>query len=157
MYIPIRQQIRYTRTGKQYRQRRRQQFGVGGARFKCTHAHDTQIARYAIKGVGQLSAHACTCMHIRCSNTHSVVIAPIYWGGEAPLLEYWGGNRPPCPPSAAAPAGKLWQPGRKLRNSISRTRLSPVWFKCKGHMPARGESLLVLHVSPQNYTCMHYI
>ena len=30
-----------------------------------------------------------------------VVLAPIFLGGEAPLLEYSGGNRPP---SAAAPA-----------------------------------------------------
>ena len=37
-----------------------------------------------------------------CSNTHFVVIVPIYFIGRArrPLLEYWGagGDRPPCPP-----------------------------------------------------------
>ena len=40
------------------------------------------------------------------SNTHFVVISPILLGGRGP--PYWnigGGDRPPCPPSAAAPGG----------------------------------------------------
>ena len=75
--------------------------------YICTHA------QYAIynKGAEQLLYIAVICtrvyrvvVHLETyqAATHIPLsyIAPIYGGGKAPLLKYWG---PPCPPSAAAP------------------------------------------------------
>ena len=101
-------------------QRRRQQFGVGGARLRTGSAHlcsyDTCTrVRYAICYLHGTRAYIHvyssivvarfeTRVHAAAAATHiSASYLLFYWGGEAPLLEYWGGDRPPCPPSAAAP------------------------------------------------------
>ena len=61
-------------------QRRRQQFGVGGA--LRTYYIYTSRARYVV--VARAFRYASSARS--CSNTRSVVIVPIYWGDEAPLL-----------------------------------------------------------------------
>ena len=78
--------------------------GGGGARYVRVHyaicqAHN-KIAVIYTRVYGS-SAFRITCSS---SNTHSVIIAPILLGAQSPPTGILGGQSPPCPLSAVAPA-----------------------------------------------------
>ena len=80
-------------------QRRRQQLGVGGARYVCAHCAVIGTRVYSSSAFRNASS-ACS------SNTNSIVIAPILLGGQGP--PYWnigGGGEAiaPLPPLCRCP------------------------------------------------------
>ena len=84
-------------------------WGGGPDTYMCV----TQFANHAIKRWGYYFLHEHvynsrafqnTSSACNSSNTHSIIIAPILLGVEAPPTEILGGAIAPLPPSAAAPA-----------------------------------------------------